>query len=33
MYELIRWICAIFWYRRANNGKGAKFGTKEADII
>ena len=29
---LVRRICAIFLYNHANNGKGAKFGTK-ADII
>ena len=28
-----RWICATFWYNRASNCKGGKFGTNEADII
>ena len=31
--NLVRDICAIFWYNRANDGKGAKFGTNDADII
>ena len=26
-------ICGTSEYNRANNGKGAKFGTNEADII
>ena len=30
---VVRRICAIFWYNHANNGKGAKFGTNETDIM
>ena len=29
----LRRICGIFWYNHANNGKGAKFGKNEVDII
>ena len=31
--RIVRLICAAFWYNRANDGKGVKFGTNEADVI
>ena len=31
--RVVRQICTLVWYNYANNSKGAKFGTNEADII
>ena len=33
LLNMVRPICAIFWYNLASNGKGAKFDTNEADIV
>ena len=31
--RIVLQICASFWYNHANNGKDAKFGSNEADIM
>ena len=33
IFPTFRRICASFWYNHTNNGKDAKFGSSEADIM